>query len=216
MAYFRKAQSAVKQPAGLPRSAGQPPAHIFGCNFSLHPLKNRPIYLWCSRRGKLIVQPEEGQSQSGASSQPPASPAAAAAAQTGDTEAHSTTRRSSMALCNGDTKVSAAGPSRSCGPGQPAEPRRPVSPPPVNDGLCCTVEGKVGRAGMVPSVPLGRRVAALLRQRCIHTLSASANQPGWLSLRRRHLFCLHADRGRLWGGGTAARLFASTAAWVLA
>lgn len=71
--------------------------------------------------------------------------------------------------------------------------------PPVNDGLCCTVEGKVGRAGTVPSVPLSRRVAALLLQRCINTLSASANQPGWVSLRRRHLFCLHADRGCLWG-----------------
>lgn len=142
--------------------------------------------MWCSRRGKFILQPEEGQRQSGSSSQPPASPAAAAAAQTGDTEAHSTTRRSSMALCNGDTKVSAAGASRSSGPGQPAEPRRPVSPPPVNDGLCCTVEGKVGRAGTVPWVPLSRRVAALLLRCCINTLSAPANQPGWVSLRRTH------------------------------
>lgn len=68
-----------------------------------------------------------------------------------------------MALCNGDTKVSAAGASRSPGPGQPG-----VAPPPPTDGLCWTVEGKVGRAGSVPTVPLSTSVAvpvAALRER---------------------------------------------------
>lgn len=77
--------------------------------------------------------------------------------------------------------------------------------PPVNAGLCCTVEGKVGRAGTVPSVWLSRHAGARLLQCCINMLSTSANEPGWASHRRKHLFCLDADRGGLCGG-TPARL----------